>query len=245
MRVACLIQARLTSTRLPGKVLLKIGEHEVLWHVYQRCHSLLPTEAIGIIIPYGSANEPLAHWCAERDIMALAGPEDDVLSRYAVAAAAIGFVGDQDCIIRVTADCPFLAPASLRAMLDYANQQSSVPFHVDVLSGPQGVSAECLQAQTLCAIAAYPHLTQYDREHVTPYLRRRKALGESLIPGGDSSFVPPEDWNDWRWVLDTPEDYAWFQEIAKHVNTEPPHPTTEELCALFARRPDLIRRNPV
>lgn len=236
MRVVCLIQARLTSTRLPGKVLLKIGEYEVLWHVYQRCRSIFGDDT-GVLIPYGTENEKLSAWCAERDIPHDNGPEEDVLSRYLIGAA-VRLLRLEDYVVRVTADCPFVEPAHLRAIAMHAVHTKAVYVHS--LGGPQGQSGEVILVGALYHDASAPAADLPFREHVTT-LRRRDVTG--LHPLG--RLDPPADWGDWRWVLDTPEDYAWFQEIAQHVNTEPPHPTTEELCDLFARRPDLIRRNPV
>ncbi len=103
LNTVAIVQARMGSTRLPGKVLEKIGDHTVILHVVKRVREAIPQ--VVVAIPEGEENTPLCQaclWAGMDRVDVFQGPEEDVLSRYYFAAAA----WEADIIVRVTADCP-------------------------------------------------------------------------------------------------------------------------------------------
>lgn len=238
MGVAALVQARLTSSRLPGKVLKPFGAHPVLWHVVARCRAALSEDGehgVIVLIPTGTANDPLRDWLAEHRIPFIRGPEDDVLARYVIGAAALE---DPDAIVvRITADCPLVDAWQLARTAKIIIDRGAGYCH-NRLGGPsdcaRGLDVEAFTARELFRLAAQPDLTAYEREHVTTRWRRPERIQEMGRQGG------PEPTAGMRWTLDTEEDYAWFCRLAQHVNTEPPHPTTEEVLAYIKETGDVL-----
>ena len=106
-RSVAVIQARMTSSRLPGKVLLPLAGHPVLWHVVERARRIPGLDGIAVAIPDGDGQGPLAAFVdGLPDVMLLRGPEDDVLSRYIHAAEE----SRAEILLRITSDCPVIDP---------------------------------------------------------------------------------------------------------------------------------------
>lgn len=233
------IQARMGSTRLPGKALLPIGERSVISHVYSRVKSVFPETVV--CIPGSSENDVLAGELAMlgAETFRWAGPEHDVLGRFAACfGERYNWESEHDiCVVRVTADCPFLPPALMREVAlaaSFGQRRYCASFHPK-RTWPKGYDVEAFSGGLLghariCAI--HP----YDREHVTPWIQRST--------GADPpSAASPLDQSAWRWTLDTTADYEFFKAVAARINCEPPHPTTEELLALLEREPELAKIN--
>lgn len=249
MNVVAIIQARMGSTRLPGKVLWKFGKYEVLWHVVQRARLALepcivddPCKSVVVAIPSTEANDSLATWLQERNVPFYRGPEDDVLARYIIGAAAMK---PDDIILRITGDCPLLdgheLRATLRDLLDhgghgYVYNRSDVTGSIGTPA--RGLDIEAIDCESLVSIALHPDLSRQEREHIT--LRARQAENLRYVVRNPNAHPT----NRMRWTLDTPEDAAWFDRLAQHVNTEPPHPTTQEVLDYIAQTGDVLYEPP-
>jgi spore coat polysaccharide biosynthesis protein SpsF (cytidylyltransferase family) len=177
MTTAVVLQARLGSTRLPGKVLALVGGHTVLAHCITRlrAHSHLPI----IVATTTEPEDDLVAREAQRcDADVLRGPVDDVLRRFAMAVKAYGL----EDLIRATADNPAVdldAPLRTLALLHFTGAHHIVERGLPIGTAVEAVSAKAiLQADEL---ATEP----YDREHVTPYIRRapRFRAMDGLAPG--------------------------------------------------------------
>jgi len=173
MNRIAIIQARMGSHRLPGKVLMELGDRPALaWTVSAaRC---IPGIG-GVVVATGddSSNDPIASWCAENDVDVHRGPEGDVLARFAGAARA----AQADIVMRLTADCPLLDPevcGQVLMLLEMGNVDYA--SNVDPASWPDGLDCEAFPAEALFladAEAQRPH----EREHVTPSIRARARRG--------------------------------------------------------------------
>src|SRR6202000_1947715 len=104
IRVVAVIQARMGSTRLPGKVLKPIAGKPLLWHIVHRLKSCRLLEDIAVATTVNPADEAIVEWCNEHGITVVRGPEENVLARYGTAAEKL----DGDVIVRVTSDAPFI-----------------------------------------------------------------------------------------------------------------------------------------
>ncbi len=194
MNLLTVIQARTASTRLPGKVLLQLGGKTILEHVVNRLR--MCEQDLGTIIvatgPRGRDND-IADICDHLRIPCFRGPEQDVLSRYHMAAQKY----EANNILRVTADCPLLDPTLVDQLI---LRQSSDITRIGV--APKGIGEEeLISAPVLHAIwscATKP----YDREHVTTYTEGR--VGYTV------ATIKTSDWlsahRGLRFVLDTPDD---------------------------------------
>ena len=104
IRVVAVIQARMGSTRLPGKVLKPVAGEPLLWHIVHRLKACRLIEEIAVATTTNPADEAIVEWCNAQNVTVVRGPEDDVLARYARAAEKL----DADIIVRVSSDTPFL-----------------------------------------------------------------------------------------------------------------------------------------
>jgi spore coat polysaccharide biosynthesis protein SpsF len=200
------------STRLPGKILKDLGGMSALAQCLRRCAAIPGIDRVVCAIPEGGEDDPVAAEAERCGALVARGPSADVLKRYCLAARQV----QADIVMRVTSDCPLIDPglcgrllAKLKAEgLDYCC--NNMPP-----SWPHGLDAEVFRAAAL--FEAEDQATEpFDREHVTPWLRRAPHLKRGNISrdGGDLSQAC-------RWTLDYPEDYAF-------------------LAALFERLPDAI-----
>ena len=205
-KTAVIVQARYGSTRLPGKVLLPLGEETVLWHVLKRCQRI-KADVVVCAVPEG--DEAVAIEAIRAGAKVAYGPEDDVLGRYLLAATDVG----ANKILRVTSDCPLIDPEicnevlELSGVLDYAS-------NVTPRMWPKGLDCEAFSItalQTADRKATDPR----DREHVGPWMQRNLENKTLLGPGVRG-----------RWVLDYPEDYYFLSALFEYL---PPFASFKEI----------------
>src|SRR3954469_23838747 len=104
IRVVAVIQARMGSTRLPGKVLRPVAGKPLLWHIVHRLRGCQLLEDIAVATTVNPADEAIVEWCNAEGVTVVRGPEENVLARYATAAEKL----DADVIVRVSSDAPFI-----------------------------------------------------------------------------------------------------------------------------------------
>lgn len=237
MNILAIIQARMSSQRLPGKALLRIGGVAAVDHVYRRASSVL--NAV-VVIPDAQIDDVLAAHLYGENIPYFRGPEFNVLTRFHEAAHEYG----PDVIMRLTADCPFIetdvmwqalkiTEARFKEMdgdpqedLFYCSNQWPVAL------APWGYDVEVFSMAMLCE--ANEHADEpTQREHVTPWMREHIAY--QVLP-------EPKPERVHNFTLDTPEDFEWFTAVAALVDVTPPnHPSADELKSLLERQPELVR----
>ncbi len=232
MRTVCIIQARMGSSRLPGKVMKDLNGHPVLWHVIERVRTA--GKQIDEVVVATSTLPPdniIEENCKNWGIPCFRGDELDVLSRYHGAAKLY----KAECVIRVTADCPLLDPEVLEAMLKRWKKEK-----VDYLSNvipirtfPKGLDIEMFTYEALDR--AFKLATEnYDREHVTPYIYKHPEVFRIF------SYTNDKDLSVHRWTLDTPEDMELISYIYKKL---PTNNNTKNILKLFKKEPALMTIN--
>lgn len=209
MRIVAIIQARVSSTRLPGKILLPLGEDNVLGHVVYRVRLAKKISDIVIATSVKSVDDSIAGFCLIREYACYRGSETDVLSRYYYAAKQF----DADIIIRITSDCPLIDPVLLDEMIDcYLKAQP-----IDYLSNtflrtyPRGLDIEIFNFSSL-EKSYFNAKMAYEREHVTAYIQSNPR--EFKL----ENYKIDKNYSHYRWTLDTLEDYRFFLELSKHTN---------------------------
>jgi len=199
-RAAIVVQARMGSARLPGKSLAPIAGRSVLARVVER---LSVQDELPVVLATTTLLEDDL-LCDEADrlgIVVLRGSADDVLGRYAFAASLLGV----PAIIRATADNPAVDLDAAHRTLEIL-QRSGADYVVDY-GLPVGATVEALRVSALVraeALATEP----YDREHVTPFIRRdgRSRAVDALAP---TSLRRP----DLRFTVDTPDDLDYMRRV--------------------------------
>lgn len=203
MTTAVIVQARMGSTRLPGKVMEPIEGRPVLAHVLTRCAAIAGSDLVVCAVPDSGESAPLEAVARDCGARVHRGPETDVLGRYLGAARAVG----ADVVMRVTSDCPLIDPEicgavlALRAREDAGYAANNMPR-----SFPHGLDCE---AFTTAALAEADRSTRepYDREHVTPWLRRAPQVARANLASRDPALERH------RWTLDFPEDLAFVRAV--------------------------------
>lgn len=200
---AVIVQARMGSTRLPGKVLMQVGGTTVLDHVLTRCQAIAGTDVVCCAIPDSADSDPVADEARRIGVEISRGSEHDVLDRYWRAARAL----KADVVMRVTSDCPLLDPAVAAEVLALcAREGADYACNNMPPTWPHGLDCEALTFAWL-ERAARAATAPYDREHVTPYVRNHPEALKANLPcpaGGVAKH---------RWTLDTPADLEFMQEL--------------------------------
>ena len=230
-----IIQARMTSSRLPKKTLLPLAGKPMLLHVIDRCKRIEGIDGICIASPVGAEHEPIKDAIQGLDNVAFfQGDEHNVLERTLGAAKHV----NADTILRVTSDCPFIDPDVAGALLA-AYRTAGVKYaRLNIKTGyPLGFDAEVLPVELL-EIAQSENPDEYEKEHATPFIWRRP----ERFPAIWMDHQPNR--RDWRLVVDEENDYemacAAYDELMK-MN---PEFTYADLIELFEnKRPDILDMN--
>ena len=230
MKTVLIIQARMQSSRLPGKVLLPLSGKPMLEWVITRAEHAKVIDGCMMATTMDAADAPIEQWCNEHKVPVYRGSQFDVLDRYYHAAQQAG----ADVIIRVTADCPLIDPALIDRLFafyieeqaDFAANRLPPPWH---RTYPIGLDAEIVSMEML--EKAWKNAEEkYEREHVMPWFY--DTPGRCKV----SILDNPEDYGMHRWTVDTPEDYAMMQALFEKL----PDPLTASWTDVL----EIIRENP-
>lgn len=202
-RQIVVVQARMASTRLPGKVLLPLGGSTVLGQVLRRCAAIPGIDGVCCAIPDSPGHDPIAAEARRHGAAVHAGPEDDVLARYLGAARQEG----AGVVLRVTSDCPLIDPQVCGAVLDL-RRDAGADFAANNTppSWPHGLDCEAMTVDALERAAAVA-APGPEREHVTPWIRRAPGLRRVNLAGPGGAAVGE------RWTLDYPEDLEFLRAL--------------------------------
>lgn len=206
-RVAAIVQARMASSRLPGKVLAEIAGEPMLMHVVRRARRARTLQEVWVATTTSPSDDPVAAVCAERRVPFTRGHPTDVLDRFYRAALHVS----AEVIVRLTADCPLLDPALLDLTVEaFLEADPPADLVVNRLPGartyPIGLDVEVVSFQALERAwreAAEP----YQREHVLPFLY--DPPGRFRVLRLDAE----RDYGDLRWTVDTAEDLEFVRQV--------------------------------
>jgi spore coat polysaccharide biosynthesis protein SpsF len=234
--VVAIVQARMTSSRLPGKILKPLAGAPLICRVVERVARIGGLDRVVVALADGVVHDPVAAVLEQSQAVIVRGPEEDVLSRTAFAAREAG----AGTVIRVTSDCPLLDPAVSGATLAaYAAARPAGVRYARLAFDhgfPLGFDTEIFAASLLYETEAAAN-DSYEREHVTAFIWRRPEIYPSLI------LDAQPDRRHWRLVVDTEEDYRLVSLIYDALYEKNPSFGYTEICALFERCPDLLRIN--
>ena len=227
MKVVAIVQARMGSTRLPGKVLMDLGGATVLSRVVQRLRRCSQLEEIVVATTDQVADQVIVANCAQLGVACFRGSETDVLDRYHSAAEAFS----ADVILRITSDCPLIDPEVVdnvaRALIE---QRADVACNILPRTYPRGLDTEVFTKEALKKAwrgSNQPH----QREHVTTLFYERPEMFHL------ASVREGQDFSHYRWTLDTPDDLRLIREIYSHFDHD--HFGWRDVIALMERLPAL------
>lgn len=227
-----IIQARMNSERLPGKVMKPINGKPLIGILFERLKKAnLP---IILATSENKENNVLVEYALKHDIECFRGSEDNVLERYYEVAIKY----KAKLIFRLTGDNPLMDPAVLRSALDLYNKINETRTYIS--SGlsktyPLGISCELFSFELLKE--AYENaLTDSEREHVTPYMHKNKPGNINIVPlvGGMSKYY-------YRLTVDTPEDFELHRILIEKYQADKLN--CEDIISLLDNNPELLKIN--
>jgi spore coat polysaccharide biosynthesis protein SpsF len=219
---AIVVQARMGSTRLPGKVLKDIAGRPMLSYQMERLRRVKRAERIVVATTDQPADDAVERFCQKEKIACVRGSEHDVLARYHLAIERF----PADVVVRITADCPLIDPAIVDEAIaayepDYVSNMLEKTY-------PYGMAVEVFSAQALRE-AHREAKDPAEREHVTPFIWRRPQRYRL------KSLTIAPNLSHHRWTVDTPED---FELVSRLLKTLKPHFTLQDVLAVLDEHPD-------
>jgi spore coat polysaccharide biosynthesis protein SpsF len=233
MKAGCIIQARTSSTRLPGKVLKALpysSNANILQQVIRRVKIAANITDVIIATTLDQDDEAIVDIALKEEVKFYRGSKDNVLSRYYEAAKTY----DLDIVIRVTSDCPCIDPVLISRGIDiFLNEKPDYLSNTLKRTFPHGVDYEIMTFQAL--EQAYANATlDFEKEHVTPYIYRShpdrfKIMGIEAEP---DQYSP-----DIRAVVDTPADYSALCTVYDYLYNPDELFEVKDLIALYEAKP--------
>lgn len=235
MKIVAIIQARMGSTRLPGKVMMKLCGKTVLEHVITRVKQAKEIDDIIIATTVQEDDNCIVEETRKLGVKFFRGSEEDVLSRYYYAAKE----NDADVVVRITSDCPLIDPKIVDEIIRFYKKNeydlvTNAGADLYQRTYPRGLDTEVFSFEKL--ENAYIEANKaYQREHVTPF----------IYENSNNTFYYKNDidYSKYRWTLDTEEDFELINRIYEELYNGGHDFYFEEILALFKRQVNLFNIN--
>lgn len=231
MNCVAIVQARMGSSRLPGKVLMPLAKQPALWHVIERLRHAKQIDSVLVATTESAKDDAIEAFCNGYQVDCFRGSELDVLDRYYQAAKSVA----ARTIVRITADCPVLDPQLVDKVVCGFRAGGYALYGLDG-EFPDGLDCVAFSFTAL-EIAWREAKLPSEREHVCPYIINHP---ERFRTGG---YKPFSGLAQHRWTLDEPEDYRFLQEIYQRLYKPGKPFGYEQILSLLEREPELMRIN--
>lgn len=236
MRTVAIIQARMSSSRLPGKVLHDIAGQPMLVRVLERARRGKTVDDVMVATTTDPADDPIVRMCHERGYPVYRGSMFDVLDRYYGAARQ----AQADVIVRITADCPVIDPQVIDQVVDTFHAQGA-DFACNRLPPPWKRTWPIGLDTEVCSFTGLERAWKeaslpYEREHVMPYFYDVEGRFKVVVVDHDP------DYGSLRWTVDTAEDQRLLREIFARFNGSDTF-TWMDVLHLIEREPQLLQIN--
>lgn len=235
MTVLAIIQARMGSTRLPGKILKQVNGKALLAYQLERVRQSKCIDKIVIATTIDQKDEPIVEFCVQYGVDYYRGSENDVLARYYEAAEQF----DGDIIVRLTSDCPIIDPVvideTIQYYMDHASEFDYVSNTIE-RTYPRGLDTEVFSNKALKK--SYEEATlERDREHVTAYMYSNPQF---FRIGSISNSL---NFGKHRWTVDTEEDFRLVELILTNLYSENKLFYMKDVIYLLDKHPEWVQLN--
>lgn len=253
-RVVAIIQGRMTSSRLPGKILADIAGQPMLARVYARSARARTLSETVFATTTDASDDPVAEYCNWSGIPLARGSLYDVLDRYYQSAKE----ARAEVVVRVTADCPVIDPDLIDDAVTLVTRHSppEFDFAANRLPPPWGRTYPIGLDAEVCTFAALERAWKeakepQHREHVMPFFyegveltTENRTLQTGISPRGFHIALlhHPTDFGDYRWTVDTPEDLEFMRQIYSRFDGRDDF-TWKDVLDLVHTEPDLMKIN--
>ena len=231
LRIVAIIQARMGSTRLPGKVLKPIAGQPLLWHIVHRLKASHLIEDIAVATTTDPRDDAIVEFGQKHGVTVVRGPENDVLARFARAAEVL----DADVIVRVSSDAPFIDAGFVDHLIASMIEQGGdyVLLEEGAVTAHEGVDP--LTRRALDKLMMDAHDDPVAREHITGYFK----LHPDFVPIARAKAFPSLARTGGRLTIDTPDDLAFVEAVHTRMDAKAGEASLGDLLLLLDREPSL------
>lgn len=235
MKIIATIEARMTSSRLPGKVLLKAAGKPMLEHLVNRLRAVPSLNGIVLATTINKTDDELEEFSKNIGIACYRGSENDVMSRVIGAAEFAG----ADVVVEITGDCPIIDPQIVEQTIRiFKANKADYVSNAHIRSYPDGMDTQVFRLETLKRSAIMTN-DLLDHEHVTLHIRNQPELFSQL-----HIVSPPEThWPELGLTLDEPSDYELLKKIIEYFEPTNPLFSCREVIQLLKQRPAWVAIN--
>lgn len=229
MKIVGIVQARMSSTRLPGKVLKPLAGRPMLERLVERLLEARLIDGIVIATSDQAEDDPIEVLARETGVGCFRGSMTDVLDRYYQAACRF----KAGHVVRITGDCPLIDPEIIDAVLE-VHLKGGFDYSTNtwVLTYPDGLDTDVMQFSALEQAWLEAQLPS-EREHVTPYIRNHPEIFSRGEVEGE------HDYSGLRWTVDEPEDYEFVSRIYDLLHPGKPTFGWRDVLSLLEEQPQL------
>lgn len=227
-----IVQARMGASRLPNKVLKKLEDKVVIWHVINRISKSNFIDEVVVATTYQKDDLKIIKYCAEQGIRVFAGSEEDVLDRYYQVAKLF----KPDNVVRITADCPLHDAVVIDRVIEkHINDDNDYTSNTLEETFPDGLDCEVMKFSVLEDAWGEACLFS-EREHVTQYIiKNNKYKKGSVINSVNKGFE--------RWTLDTNQDYEFIKQVFAELYNKKPQFNSDDIYDLLDAKPEIREIN--
>lgn len=232
MNIIAIVQARMGSTRLPGKVMLDVGGQPVLARVVTRLRRARNLSAVVVATVAQPASQPIIELCHDLQVPTFSGSELNVLDRYYQAAQHVR----AHVILRIMSDCPVIDPNLVdECIRTFQDDNVDYASNTIVRTYPRGLDTEIM---TFAALerAWQSSVQHYERVHVTPYIYEHPDIFRVRF------ITNPTDVSHYRWTIDTPDDLKLLRAIYAHFDNRDDF-SWQDVLSLMKQTPALSAIN--
>ena len=235
MKIVATIEARMTSSRLPGKVLLPAMGKPMLYYLVRRLRTAPSIDEVVLATTTNAADEPLVEFAHNENMRVFRGSEDDVMGRVIGAAES----ANADVIVEITGDCPIIDPDIVEQTIRmYMRHNAAYVANSFISSYPDGMDTQVFSLETLKRSAAMTN-DPLDREHVSRHIVNHPELFPHLY-----LVAPPSlHWPGLGLTLDEPADYTLLKKIIEHFGQFNPHFSCLDVVRLLHEHPGWLDIN--
>lgn len=231
--ITAIIQARTGSKRLPNKVMLKLCDKPLIWHVFDRLKWSRKIEQMILATTTNIMDDALVKWAKENSILFYRGSENNVLSRYYNAARCF----NASTIVRITSDDPFKDPEVIDMVLEkFENNNLDFAYNNKPPTFPEGLDTEVFSYESLIK-AHNESVDSFEREHVTQYFYRHPELFKQM------NISNKQDLSYLRWTIDTQEDYIMACKVYNNLYKDNQIFLWKDIIELIKNKPEIRKIN--